>query len=537
MHAQARAVMRRMANESDDIWECGQCGAHRPRGTKCCGRYLGLNDGCGTKVERRRNVHAHPDADEDEVADFLQAHLARLDRERAAEPRVRAPTPGDDPSTDGDESDERDDGDSDDDHDPVTRTALIRAVHLGFELAFEGMGHFVHPKKAEVTLGDLNAATLAHRARFNLIVHNKAPASKHYGAARISVLVPEFAMGNRDEIEGIGTRRGSYPTTIELAPLHTSGEFFNGSDRNITHPMMDEAGDSLKRFYLTGRPYRYGHTPGDLVIPIEDRIKIFDWVLKFLDYAPPSPPSRPEVQTISTKLGPIGINKEPDPNEKLPLVDRVISFRPSATTDIRTSAPPNPPPNPPHIDAVPLVDFAQWEADFEADLRDDWDDAVRRGRFKEAQPLLRVDELRRIQARWAEERAAQASSLSKAARKHRRNAEKMRQWRDGVRTPDEQLLQARYSDLNRAYGEATTRYKTTVEKLKVEREAARAETTATQKSSYNAQECVVCMDAARTEVALPCKHFCVCAECAGRIERKCPICNGAVEAWLGVRMA
>jgi len=342
MHAQARERLRALANEADDIWECNQCGAHRPLGTKCCGRYMGLNDGCGTKVEQRRNVHAHPDADEDEVADFLQAHLARLDRERAAEPRVRAPTPGDDPSTDGDESDESDDDDSDDDHDPVTRTDLIRAVHLSFELAFEGMGHFVHPKKAEVTLGELTAAQ-ATRARFNLIVHNKAPASKHYGAARISVSVPEFGMGNRDAEEGIGTRRGSYPTTIELAPLHAKrGELFNGANADITHPMMAKEGDSIKRFYLTLRPHRYGRTPGDLLIHVFDRVKIFDWVLKFLDYAP----SRPEVHTGATNLGPIGINKEPDPNEKLPLVDRAISFRPSATTDIRTS-PPAPAPAPP----------------------------------------------------------------------------------------------------------------------------------------------------------------------------------------------
>ena len=84
-HAQARAVMRRMANEADDIWECRTCGAHRPRGTKCCGRYMGLHDGAGTKVDQRRNIHEHPDADEDEVVDFLQAALARLDREPGAE--------------------------------------------------------------------------------------------------------------------------------------------------------------------------------------------------------------------------------------------------------------------------------------------------------------------------------------------------------------------------------------------------------------------------------------------------------------------
>ena len=184
----------------------------------------------------------------------------------------------------------------------------------------------------------------------------------------------------------------------------------------------------------------------------------------------------------------------------------------------------------------PVVDFAQWEVDFEADLACVREDALRFARFKEAQPLLRLDELRRIQARWAEERAAQPPPSRKAA-KRARKAANVRAWRDGVRTDTEQLLQAKYTGINRAYGEATTRYKAAVEKLTAEKEAARAEAAATQKSSYNAQECVVCMDAPRTEVALPCKHFCVCAECAARIERKCPICNGAVTAWLGVRMA
>ena len=183
-----------------------------------------------------------------------------------------------------------------------------------------------------------------------------------------------------------------------------------------------------------------------------------------------------------------------------------------------------------------MVDFAQWEVDFEADLACVREDALRFARFKEAQPLLRLDELRRIQARWAEERAAQPPPSRKAA-KRARKAANVRAWRDGVRTDTEQLLQAKYTGINRAYGEATTRYKAAVEKLTAEKEAARAEAAATQKSSYNAQECVVCMDAPRTEVALPCKHFCVCAECAARIERKCPICNGAVTAWLGVRMA
>ena len=144
----------------------------------------------------------------------------------------------------------------------------------------------------------------------------------------------------------------------------------------------------------------------------------------------------------------------------------------------------------------PVVDFAQWEVDFEADLACVREDALRFARFKEAQPLLRLDELRRIQARWAEERAAQPPPSRKAA-KRARKAANVRAWRDGVRTDTEQLLQAKYTGINRAYGEATTRYKAAVEKLTAEKEAARAEAAATQKSSYNAQECVVCMDAPR----------------------------------------
>ena len=169
----------------------------------------------------------------------------------------------------------------------MTRVDLVRAVHLGFQLAFEGMGHFVHPKKVALSLGPLDSKTLPYRARFELYIGQLAPAFKHYGAGRISVSVPEFAMGNRDAIEGIGTRRGSYPTTIELAPLHRSGDLFNGANEDITHPMMAKEGDSIKRFYVTGRPYRFGRTPGDFIISIEDRIKIFEWVLKFLNYAPP----------------------------------------------------------------------------------------------------------------------------------------------------------------------------------------------------------------------------------------------------------
>jgi len=60
--------------KQDLVYECSRCGAHRPLGYRCCGRYCGTG---GETLVERRNVHAHPDADEDEVADFLAAALAR----------------------------------------------------------------------------------------------------------------------------------------------------------------------------------------------------------------------------------------------------------------------------------------------------------------------------------------------------------------------------------------------------------------------------------------------------------------------------
>lgn len=68
--------MPKLSLKFDCTFECTRCGAHRPMGYRCCGRYVG-----GHPDERpveRRNIHDHPDADEDEIADFLQATLARL---------------------------------------------------------------------------------------------------------------------------------------------------------------------------------------------------------------------------------------------------------------------------------------------------------------------------------------------------------------------------------------------------------------------------------------------------------------------------
>jgi hypothetical protein len=69
-----QAVARNHCIKEDRVFACPRCGAHRPLGYRCCGMYMGMND---AEPVPRRNIHENPDADEDEVLDFLEATLAR----------------------------------------------------------------------------------------------------------------------------------------------------------------------------------------------------------------------------------------------------------------------------------------------------------------------------------------------------------------------------------------------------------------------------------------------------------------------------
>lgn len=79
----SQALARKLCIENDVVYACGRCGAHRPMGYRCCGAYAGMN---GEEPVQRRNVHDNADADDEEVGDFLQASIARLDRERSNPP-------------------------------------------------------------------------------------------------------------------------------------------------------------------------------------------------------------------------------------------------------------------------------------------------------------------------------------------------------------------------------------------------------------------------------------------------------------------
>lgn len=77
---------RRDAEASTDApfgmaYECPRCKAHRVLGYRCCGFYVGTGLYASDPVPRR-NVHEHPEADEQEVADFLEASIFNSQKPR-----------------------------------------------------------------------------------------------------------------------------------------------------------------------------------------------------------------------------------------------------------------------------------------------------------------------------------------------------------------------------------------------------------------------------------------------------------------------
>ena len=54
-------------------------------------------------------------------------------------------------------------------------------------------------------------------------------------------------------------------------------------------------------------------------------------------------------------------------------------------------------------------------------------------------------------------------------------------------------------------------------------------------AAASGSECAICFeDPAQLLVFLPCGHRCVCASCAERIERRCPLCRARVRDRIAV---
>lgn len=54
----------------------------------------------------------------------------------------------------------------------------------------------------------------------------------------------------------------------------------------------------------------------------------------------------------------------------------------------------------------------------------------------------------------------------------------------------------------------------------------------------SARECVICMTAPRDTAVLPCRHMCMCSDCARQLRshsNKCPICRTAIQQLLQIK--
>ena len=58
--------------------------------------------------------------------------------------------------------------------------------------------------------------------------------------------------------------------------------------------------------------------------------------------------------------------------------------------------------------------------------------------------------------------------------------------------------------------------------------------------SENTRECVICMSEPRDTTVLPCRHMCMCSECAKVLRlqsNKCPICRTSIESLLQIKIS
>ena len=56
----------------------------------------------------------------------------------------------------------------------------------------------------------------------------------------------------------------------------------------------------------------------------------------------------------------------------------------------------------------------------------------------------------------------------------------------------------------------------------------------------NARECVICMTEPRNTTVLPCRHMCMCSECANVLRmqsEKCPICRTPINELLTIKIS
>lgn len=62
---------------------------------------------------------------------------------------------------------------------------------------------------------------------------------------------------------------------------------------------------------------------------------------------------------------------------------------------------------------------------------------------------------------------------------------------------------------------------------------------ATTEDDVDGRECVICLSNERDTTVLPCRHMCMCQECASALKtqtNKCPICRMEIESLLHIKI-
>ena len=117
---------------------------------------------------------------------------------------------------------------------------LITEVYADLALATD-IGNLQH---LELELHPFTGLNAYGDARFLVNIPMSAPAFWAWGAQTLSIVIPEFATGNR-------TYLGESASVVEIAPLRYGGTLFDSpSDplhqADFVHPML--RGDQIKRF-------------------------------------------------------------------------------------------------------------------------------------------------------------------------------------------------------------------------------------------------------------------------------------------------
>ena len=159
----------------------------------------------------------------------------------------------------------------------------------------------------------------------------------------------------------------------------------------------------------------------------------------------------------------------------------------------------------------------------------DTDDETRERRLEQQQRETAAAEQQRAELRAAAGRRAAELAAERLVFEQQRAEQKLPEIEAKVvlSTIEDKInhFQKKHQECQLLMNEQGNLLKDIVDQSKKEKEA-----------RNNKETCVVCMDEKRTHIIMPCGHYCLCEECAEKINKgtgtkKCPICRGSINSF------